>query len=344
MDGVIIPKNKITETVGILMNKYRVVAPARENGALVFKELADPEEIVLNDEPAYKSPKEFLFPQAEEILAFDEKGNVAADGDIPETILLGVRPCDLEALKVLTAVFINGKFTDVYFEKRLNSTILIGLGCISEKPGCFCEERGICKDSSGACDIFLTANEEGYAAEIISDKGRKLLDELNAGGLNFYAPVKGANAGFLEKDACAYGDKAPHEILEITGDEKSVFDNTDWGRISERCIGCGTCAYICPTCHCFEFYDAANKGRTARYRRWDSCMYPKFTLHASGHNPRPSKKERYRQRIMHKYVYVKHNFGYVACTGCGRCVRSCPAGMDIKAVVKGIMEGTWKIK
>jgi ferredoxin len=128
------------------------------------------------------------------------------------------------------------------------------------------------------------------------------------------------------------------KLLELSADENILFDKVDWDRISETCIGCGTCTYICPTCHCFDFKDVAEKGVASRYRCWDSCMYPKFTLHTSGHNPRPTKTERYRQRIMHKYVYVKKNFGYIACTGCGRCVRSCPAGVNIKSVVKRIME------
>ncbi|MGI6669754.1 MAG: 4Fe-4S dicluster domain-containing protein [Acetivibrionales bacterium] len=127
-------------------------------------------------------------------------------------------------------------------------------------------------------------------------------------------------------------------ILQLDMDENVLFNYDIWEKVSETCLGCGTCTYICPTCHCFGFRDTAVKGEASRYRYWDSCMYPKFTLHASGHNPRPTRKERFRQRVMHKYVYIKKNFGLTACTGCGRCIRSCPAGINIRSVVKSIMQ------
>ena len=117
-----------------------------------------------------------------------------------------------------------------------------------------------------------------------------------------------------------------------------MFDKIDWVKYTDICQGCGLCTFICPTCHCFEFKDVDENGSVCRYRNWDSCMFPKFTVHASGHNPRASIKERYRQRVLHKYSYIPKNFGYVSCTGCGRCIRSCPAGVNIRSIVEGITE------
>ncbi|MDF2523460.1 MAG: 4Fe-4S ferredoxin iron-sulfur binding domain protein, partial [Clostridiales bacterium] len=212
---------------------------------------------------------------------------------------------------------------DNYYEKKLENTVLIGFGCKSAKKGCFCAERGIDKGYSESCDIFIIENEEGYIAEAISHKGEQLLKSFDFETVQQEIPRN-------EPD--------PANLLDLNCDEKTLFETIDWGRISEKCIGCGTCTYICPSCHCFGFKDVVENGDSVRYKCWDSCMYPKFTLHTSGHNPRASKKERYRQRVMHKYHYVKKNFGYIACTGCGRCIRSCPAGMNIKSVVKDIME------
>lgn len=323
MTRAAIPKNRIKEFIGSLMQEYRFVAPVREGTTLKFKVANNPDDVVLEDELAYMSPKEFLFPQTEQIMVFGKDGNVKVNNTTQKTVIFGIRPCDLEAVKVMTAVFTSGKYADTYFEKKLNDTILIGFGCKSMKKSCFCSERGIDKCYSKSCDIFIIENEEDFTAEVISQKGEQLLDKFQFEASQQEIPKN-------EPD--------PKDLIELNCDEKTLFEKIDWGRISEKCIECGACTYICPTCHCFAFRDVVENGDAIRYKCWDSCMYPKFTLHTSGHNPRASKKERYRQRVMHKYHYVKENFGYTACTGCGRCIRSCPAGMNIKSVVKDIME------
>lgn len=322
MTCAVIKKNEMTGFFKELMTVYRLVAPVFDSGRIVFKQIVKPEEIVLDDRAAYKSPKEFLFPQAECILAFgDERSRNVQD--LQPTVILGVRPCDLEAIKILNSVFTCGKYKDEYFENQFNNTILIGFGCEENKTGCFCDQRNIDKKYSNFCDAFMNSIDDEYHFELITEKGAKIFE-----GKRTYENTP-------ENDSSSFPNC---EILEIIADEKTLFEKPDWEKISEKCLGCGVCTFICPTCHCFDFKDVSDKNGTVRYRCWDSCMYPKFTLHASGHNPRPSKKERYRQRIMHKYHYIKENFGHIACTGCGRCIRSCPAGMNIKSVVKCITE------
>jgi len=324
MAHAVVPKDRLREILGSLLGKYRLVAPVREGSTLVYKEVNNVDDVVLGDDIPYKSPKEFLFPQVEKIMTFSKDGELKPNEEAPETIIVGVKPCDLEALKVMTAVFTKGKYVDTYFERKLKNILLIGLGCKSEKPGCFCAERGINREYSSACDIFLTDEGDSFTATVISDKGRDVLKDFDLER--------------KDRQETDQNESSQAPVLDIDADENTLFNNTNGDGISEKCLGCGTCAFVCPTCHCFEFKDVVVKGEAIRYRCWDSCMYPKFTLHASGHNPRPSKKERYRQRVMHKYLYVKQNFGYVACTGCGRCIRSCPVGMNIKSVVSEIME------
>ena len=323
MTCVVVPKSRLNELLEGWIRNYRVAAPVMNSGKLVFEEIKKVSDIILNDDITYKSPKEYLFPQVEKIMSFSENATQTAMPD-RKTVIFGVKPCDLDALKVMTAVFTKGKFIDTYFEKNLSNTILAGIGCQTEKPGCFCGDRGLNKGYSPDCDMFFSDNGEAYTVEILTEKGEELFDGLQLEEAASPAPISenGMSGG----------------ILEIAADENIVFDKIDWAKISEKCLGCGICTFICPTCHCFEFKDTVDGGEPARYRCWDSCMYPKFTLHASGHNPRASKKERYRQRVMHKYLYVKQNFGYTACTGCGRCIRSCPAGMNIKSVVTEINE------
>jgi sulfhydrogenase subunit beta (sulfur reductase) len=106
-----------------------------------------------------------------------------------------------------------------------------------------------------------------------------------------------------------------------------------WNGIAETCLGCGACTYLCPTCHCFDFYEEATSSGHGKKRVHDACMFASFSREASGHNPRPKPADRMRQRVMHKFSYTHENFGRIFCVGCGRCVRFCPSNIDIRETV-----------
>ena len=116
------------------------------------------------------------------------------------------------------------------------------------------------------------------------------------------------------------------------------YDHDFWGQVTRMCIGCGVCTYVCPTCHCFDLVDEAHYDGGCKVKNWDACQFAQFTVHASGHNPRPDQVSRHRQRIMHKYKYYVDNLGEVLCTGCGRCVRHCPMEVNLIRILKGIAE------
>ncbi len=115
----------------------------------------------------------------------------------------------------------------------------------------------------------------------------------------------------------------------------AYFELPVWGKLSESCLGCGTCTFVCPTCQCYDIQDRdAKGGGVRRFRCWDSCMYSDFTLMAHG-NPRTTQLQRFRQRFMHKLVYYPQNYdGAFSCVGCGRCVEKCPASLNIVKVMK----------
>ncbi|NLW25671.1 MAG: 4Fe-4S binding protein [Clostridia bacterium] len=124
-------------------------------------------------------------------------------------------------------------------------------------------------------------------------------------------------------------DKDLAEKLEV------IYRSPLWRELQEKCVNCGVCTFLCPTCHCFDLTDD-QKGK--KVRSWDSCMFASFTKQASGHNPRPTGAERLRQRVMHKFRYFFENHGIFACVGCGRCVEKCPVNLDIREVLQRIKE------
>ena len=334
-EKLVLTKDDLKVLLNKFLEKRTVYAPVSNGRKLDYMSVPDADDVVFSDELPYKSPKEIFFPRCEKIITFKD-GDAVAEISGEEFLLFGAKPCDLEALDILRKIFTEGKFKDPFFEERYKNTLMIGIGCAGKKPGCFCDIRETDLGYSNKCDLFLglskcrndndndSDNENpGYEVLFVSEKGR--------GAFGPYIP---GLSGFEN----AKDEFKPKKTLAIETTEEDLFSKVDWGKIVQTCQGCGMCTFICPTCHCFMFKDVDEGDQACRYRNWDSCMFPKFTLHASGHNPRTEKYERYRQRIAHKYLYLSKNFGVIACTGCGRCVRSCPAGMNIKEVAEGIAE------
>lgn len=311
--------------IAALMEVGRVVGPVAKGNLVDFADISSPDEVVVDDRVPYKSPKEFAFPQNEAILRMSDAG---AEQIVPEgtTVVFGARPCDLEGLRVMEAVFSGGRYADPFFAERRKRLVFVGLGCLAMKPGCFCDERGVDLADSPYSDIFVSPIDGGFRIEARSPKGEEIL----RGAGSSIGTAAGPKAAAKAPAAAT----APKRFIALPdAPDNEVFGLKAWDEISRTCIGCGTCSFICPTCHCFVFKDIEEGGTITRYRQWDCCMFSNFTMHASGHNPRSTKKERLRQRVMHKYLYVPKNTGLVACSGCGRCVRSCPAGVSIRDAV-----------
>lgn len=187
--------------------------------------------------------------------------------------------------------------------------------------------------SSEGSDIVLTDLGDSYLAEFLTPKGEKLLEKM--GDL-------GAADEALDAKKTELSENAEKEITShIPGREikpwlDENFESPFWDTLYRSCLACGTCTYLCPTCHCFDITDEVKGDGGRRIRSWDSCMSWLFTMETSGHNPRTSQKERWRQRLMHKFKYFVDNFDAIACVGCGRCVINCPVNIDIRKIVTDI--------
>jgi ferredoxin len=178
----------------------------------------------------------------------------------------------------------------------------------------------------------------GYLADAMTSKG----DALLAGRGRPSTPADLETAEFLARVARARVAQTEAQRTRVGRLPEWLarnFDHPLWKTLALRCHGCGACAAVCSTCHCFDIVDEHDRfDRGARRRNWDSCQSPKFTLHASGHNPRPTQTERLRQRVMHKFSIYPRRFDAISCTGCGRCARVCAAGMNLPAILGQLVE------
>ena len=137
-------------------------------------------------------------------------------------------------------------------------------------------------------------------------------------------------SGSCRKGRQKINDDIPQKLEEL-------WDSPLWKKVSDACLGCGA-YFLCPTCHCFDIQDEMEGFEGRRCRVWDSCMFKEYTLHTSGHNPRPTRRERTRNRVNHKYSYFVKNFGTIACVGCGRCINNCPVNIDILDILSQVVK------
>jgi ferredoxin len=294
-----------------------------------------PGEVDLNFTNTHMSPKALFFPQTERLMAFHKKNGEADPyvykdlGDkAKEAVLFGVRPCDAKGLSVSDKVFQNDRFTDPYWKGKYEAVLKIGLACDAPSPQCFCVATGGSPYGETGLDILAFKSEKGLALRPLSDAGKKLLASSGLKEEDLDSEFK-AKEEAAKKIQGVPPDYAPMDARELL----DLFNDPGWQSVAENCLNCGVCTFFCPTCHCFDIQDEENDEGGVRMRNWDTCMSWLFTVHGTGHNPRPTKTERVRQRFMHKlrYIPVKQN-GTRGCTGCGRCVLACPVNIDIRAV------------
>ncbi len=275
------------------------------------------------------SIKEFVFPKLEKLYGYRIQGNrvelIENDAPLTEQVVIAARPCDAAALPILDHVF-NWDFADEFYNRRRAATTVVTLACHSFDETCFCTSVGLSPVSERGSDVILfNIGDDKYEVCCLTDKGRKL---LNGKTTKFGATAR--------KSAAPEKKFNPETIRSFVSEH---FEDPFWQEHALTCVGCGTCAFTCPTCHCFDIIDAGPSAGNARVRTWDSCQFPSFTAHASGHNPRAGQASRQRQRILHKFVIYPEKFGEILCTGCGNCTRNCPEGIGVLSVAMEIDRG-----
>lgn len=338
MDKLIIKKNKLKDLIDKLSSDYNIFAPIKVDNIFLFKKINNYSEIDKDFVNSKIPPKSILFKQTETLFKF----NIGVDAKVEsvnsqnsKNIIFGIRPCDAKSISILDNVF-EDDYLDPYFIKKRKNTILIGLSCKNPDVNCFCTSMDINPANSEHVDILFTEIDDKYFVEIKSEKGRKLIDPIKS----LFQESKSLDI----KNKKEIEEKSINKIIRnmktngIANILEKIFDKDLWKDISKKCLGCGICTYQCPTCHCFDIQDETTLGKGARIRTWDTCMNPEYTIHASGHNPRPSRMNRTRNRVYHKFNYFPKNYDVIACVGCGRCINDCPVNIDIINIISQARE------
>ena len=285
-----------------------------------------------------KSPKDFFFPQTEDLMKFRTEGKNIEVIDVREEsedfVVFGVRACDVKSFDVLDRVFLSEPQDSFYANKRKHATI-VSVACTRPSETCFCGTFGI-QAAEPAGDVTTWKTEDALYLQANTEKGEALLSRL---GALLEECTDDAVVAQKEKIS-AIMQKLPLKDLTTDafggGKTMELFNDPAWDSLSSACLGCGTCTFVCPTCQCYDIKDFNTGNGVIRYRCWDSCMYSEFTRMAHGNN-RLTQKERFRQRFMHKLVYYpENNDGMFSCVGCGRCLAKCPISMNIVKVMKKI--------
>ncbi|HBF43552.1 MAG TPA: 4Fe-4S ferredoxin, partial [Desulfobacteraceae bacterium] len=254
-----------------------------------------------------------------------------SEKDYSPQAIVGIRPCDAHAFQIVKLNFDNPEYRDPWWVQHFESTTLVGLGCNEPSSTCFCTQVGGGPFNEKGLDALFYDLEESYLVRGLTEKGEEFLKKVKGGTEADDAEKKKAEELALSApkkiDVRVPTDKLKEKV------QTELFEAPFWEDVAFACLNCGTCTYLCPTCWCFDIQDEVLDKEGDRIRNWDSCMFPLFTLHGSGHNPRDKKVQRVRQRFMHKLKYYVDKYGDgVQCSGCGRCVRYCPVNIDIRQV------------
>jgi len=365
-DRVVLEREDFPDLLAVLRGRgFRVVGPTLRQGDLVLDELASAADLPagwtdVKEAGSYRlqpradearfgygvgqhSWKPFLFPPR--YLLWQgrrEKGRlqtIPGADDSPPQAFLGVRPCDLHAIEVQDRVFLKGGFVDPVYRQRRERAFIVAINCGQPCATGFCASMGTGPRAASGFDLALTEiispSRHDFLVEVGTAKGAKVLQDLPHRGAEPQEVEQGE--ALICRTAAQMGRK-----LDTVGIKELLYGNYEhprWDDVAARCLSCGNCAWVCPTCFCHTLEDLTDLtgSQAERWRRMDVCFTVDFSyLH--GGSIRPSPRSRYRQWLTHKLATWIDQFGCSGCVGCGRCITWCPVGIDITEEVRAIRE------
>ena len=328
----VISRQAMSRFVASLQDDFRVVGPRPVDGQYIFDDVRSSDELHLDYTQTALPPKKYLLPQREELLRLALDGSrIEPVFDAQPTVVLGVHTCDLHAVQLLDKVFSAG-YADQHYRARRQNTILISVECLKPcSKHSFCKSMGTLSATEGY-DLHLTdLGEPGgeYAVDIGSDQGLSLLER--------HAETRPATEQDYRRLNSVLAEKWPRfwyrldfDVSELPSLLRVSYKSPLWEELGRRCLACGSCTNVCPTCYCFNVQDEVDFALSAgkRVRTWDSCQLDEFATVAGGHNFRPARSARQRHRFLRKGQYQTDAFGLLGCVGCGRCGQACLAKIN----------------
>jgi len=328
----LLPRRKLESVVARMVERNLIYIPVVNEGKAHFRRFrpGEPSEWALEKIRPVEPLKQF-FMKFKEVVA---RPGASFDKSSSSQVIIGAKACDLRAIDVYDKVFSEGEFSDPFYRERREKTILISADCPEPEETCFCTLVGIQPYPMNGFDLNLSTVSKGYLVEVGSEKGIDLIKSMPT----LFQPA--SSEDLKERDEKRAS--ATRTLKGINSREldpqlpKKISDQTDlkfWSREATNCVECCACLHICPTCYCFLLYDQPHDGESERVRVWDACYYAAYARVGGGANPRPEFVQRFRNRFLCKYSYFYHYQGFLACSGCGRCISGCTAKIDIREVL-----------
>ncbi|MGZ6617063.1 MAG: 4Fe-4S dicluster domain-containing protein [Solirubrobacteraceae bacterium] len=364
---MIVERTALDALIGSIARQgYQVLGPTVHDGAIVYREVRSAADLPIGwgdeqeggtyrlrrreDEAVFgyavgpQSWKQFLHPPR--LRLWRARRGQNGDGleiteeptDAPRYAFFGVRSCELHAIAIQDQVFLPGAHPDLSYAARREDALLVAVNCGEPSGTCFCTSMGTGPKASAGYDLALTevldAGGHRFVVEVGSDRGALVL-----GGVPHRA-ADAADAREAEQVTAYAIARMGREMPQV--DLRALlyanYEHPRWDEVAERCLTCGNCTMVCPTCFCTSVEDTADlAGEEAeRWRRWESCFSVQFS-HVTGGEARLSPRSRYRQWMTHKLATWFDQFGTSGCVGCGRCITWCPVGIDITEEVSAIL-------
>lgn len=336
-----ITKKDLFDLFARLALNHKVYVPYRKGERLYFDEFdSDKEDMVELGIIRQSQPfKSFINKPRNNVLSSPKEGAMPA-------IVAGVKGCDLSSLLLQDYVFMEGEHKDPFYIKNREKTTIIAVDCTMAKETCFCLAMEGVPYPQAYFDIALAPIDNHFLAEVSTAKGMAIIDGYKT---FFKSPnprdieTRDANREKVSRQVKEFIDKrGTPDTSRINGAVAKNYANIQfWKDFSSTCVECGACNLVCPTCHCFLLCDSKGEDNPERSRIWDACLYNTFAGVAGGANPRRHIHERLRNRFEKKFDFFPKTLDYYACTGCGRCIEACPGDIDLREVLKGMVNGIW---
>ncbi len=364
---VVVARQNLQQLLDVLVQQeYQLIAPTIKEGAIVYDEISQVEDFPIGwtdkqDSGTYPleqrddkavfgysvgphSWKKYLFPPRVRLWKAQRQGQdiqvIPETPDSTKRALIGVRACELSAIAIQDKVFLQGEAVDPHYQASRDNIFIVAVNCAQAGGTCFCVSMQTGPKATQGFDLALTEVLEPqnhyFVVEVGTEAGAQVLSQLSHQPATIKEQVVADE--IVAQTAQNMGRK-----LDTEGIKELLYDNLEhsrWDDVASRCLACGNCTLVCPTCFCSNVEDVTDLtgDHAERWREWDSCFTIDFSyLH--GGSVRNSVKSRYRQWMTHKLASWIDQFGTSGCVGCGRCITWCPVAIDITQEVKAIKEG-----